>query len=217
MKEQIKVVAATVVVFVSGLLIGVWTQRSRAVPPPIPLMSEFKGGFAPGGPVTVVAPPPGEGGFFVSTRRPLIPPTVPYAMSPEVARQAMAIMMPKFRAFQDKVASIEDQFRASLQKILRPDQQKNLASLSESAMSPAGPFPGCIEPGPFFTTMVIYRPLLESLTAQLELDANQQAQVKQLLIERRNRLLALVDETPPPSLLTGKFIYRSTDPAFAHP
>ncbi len=228
MREQIKVVVATVVVFVSGLLIGVWTQRSQAVPPPIPLMGEFGAGVAGrvagAGPVTVIAPPPppGAGGFFIaSSRPPLLPPTISFPvrspMSPDVARQTLQTMMPEFRAFQDKIASIEDQFRDSLKKILRPDQQKKLAELSESPMSPGGPFPGCLEPGPFFTTMVIYRPLLENLIAQLNLDVNQQAQVKQLLIDRRNRLLALVDETPPPSLLTGKFLYRSTGAAFANP
>ena len=53
--------------------------------------------------------------------------------------------------------------------------------------------------GPIFVSMVIYRPTYEHLSEDLTLDQQQQHQLMDLLIERRNKLLALVDATPPPS------------------
>jgi hypothetical protein len=218
MNEQAKVAAATVVVFVAGLLIGVWTQRAQpAPPPPIPVMGEFAAGAAimgpsGGGPITIMRTRPGPRERMLAFTGPGPVPPPPFgpvaSMNADQARHAFEAMVPKIRAFQDNVGTIEDQFRSSLQKILRPDQQKKLADFPESRLGAPGAFPGCIEPGPFFTTMIIYRPLLENLTMRLGLDAKQQEQVKQLLIERRNRLLALVDATPPPSLSVGKFIFR---------
>jgi hypothetical protein len=58
--------------------------------------------------------------------------------------------------------------------------------------------------GPVFVSMVIYRPLLEHFTEDLSLDDNQQKQLKDLLVDRRNKLITLVDETPPPSFKLEK-------------
>jgi|GEM_PF-3101362 len=221
MKDQAKVAFATALVFTAGLLIGVWTQRSRPIPPPpIGVMGEFGvrtdgGSEAPFGSrqMTIIRPgsPGGRAPGFTGQRVfPPPPMMIARNVSPDHVREAFETMMPKIRAFKEKVDSIEDQFRESLQKILRADQRQKLRQFKEESPGPVGAFPGCIEPGPFFTTMIIYRPLLENLTAQLNLDAIQQEQLKQLLIDRRNRLLALVDETPPPSLDIGKFVFRES-------
>ncbi len=221
MKDQAKVAFATALVFTAGLLIGVWTQRSRPIPPPpIPVMGEFgvrtEGGFeAPFGSqqMTIMRPgTPGESAPRFTGPRVLAPPPMIIArnVSPDQVREAFETMMPKIKAFKEKVDSIEDQFRESLQKILRPDQRQKLRRFQQERPGQVGAFHGCIEPGPFFTTMIIYRPVLENLTAQLNLDAIQQEQLKQLLIDRRSRLLALVDETPPPSLDIGKFVFRES-------
>jgi hypothetical protein len=60
--------------------------------------------------------------------------------------------------------------------------------------------------------MVIYRPVLDRLTTKLNLDDKQHAQLQALLIERRNRLLALVDTTPPPSFQLGAIMHPSEGP-----
>lgn len=52
-------------------------------------------------------------------------------------------------------------------------------------------------------SMVIYQPSLAQLTRELKLDAKQQAAVKELMVERRTRLLALIDKSPPPTLRFG--------------
>jgi hypothetical protein len=53
-------------------------------------------------------------------------------------------------------------------------------------------------------SMIIYQPSLDHLTSELKLDAAQQAAVKQLMVERRTALLALIDKSPPPTLGFGE-------------
>src|SRR5262249_15417477 len=52
-------------------------------------------------------------------------------------------------------------------------------------------------------SMIIYQPALDHLTSELQLDASQQAAVKELMVERRTELLALIDKSPPPTLGFG--------------
>jgi hypothetical protein len=52
-------------------------------------------------------------------------------------------------------------------------------------------------------SMIIYQPSLGYLTSELKLDASQQAAVKDLMVERRTELLALIDKSPPPTLGFG--------------
>jgi hypothetical protein len=49
-------------------------------------------------------------------------------------------------------------------------------------------------------SMIVYQPSLEHLTSELKLDPAEQAAVKQLMVERRTDLLALIDKSPPPTL-----------------
>lgn len=112
---------------------------------------------------------------------------------------------------------------------MAPDQQRKLADLEASippnpasfavsfqgapfAAMPGAPVPlaGCAgEAGSLFVPIIIYRPGLDRLTEVLHLNAQQNNQVKALMIERRNRLLALIDETPPPSFKLGRIFQES--------
>jgi len=145
-------------------------------------------GFAPA-PVTRRAPwfvGPGSGGH-----RPV---------SPQEIRKQMAILMPQIADFQQKVDAIEQQFRTAFDSILTPDQKQKLDTITKRLASFPDPLPGCAPGmGPIFVSMVIYRPTFEHLSQDLTLDDKQQHQLMDLLTERRNRLLALVDATPPPS------------------
>ncbi|MBI4027786.1 MAG: hypothetical protein HY360_22565 [Verrucomicrobia bacterium] len=57
--------------------------------------------------------------------------------------------------------------------------------------------------------MVLVKSTLDDITETLKLDSKQQAEVKSLLLERRAKMLALIDETPPPTVKMGK-IFRET-------
>ncbi|HEY2107582.1 MAG TPA: hypothetical protein VGH29_17410 [Candidatus Binataceae bacterium] len=63
------------------------------------------------------------------------------------------------------------------------------------------PFPAG---GWLMMSMIIYQPSFDHLVAELKLDPSQQTAVKQLMLERRTRLLALIDKSPPPSLDLGQ-------------
>jgi hypothetical protein len=138
---------------------------------------------------------------------------------------------PKIKEFQAAVDSIEKEFRQRLDKVLTPEQQKNLASIeAEEApqttdagfMPPPPPLPMeehgregqpfmigfRAAPFPFggwrMMSMIIYQPSLDHLASQLKLDPAQQAVVKQLMLDRRTNLLALIDKNPPPTLGFGQ-------------
>jgi len=221
MKEQLPIVLITVGLFVAGLLMGIWTQRTRPIPaPPAPVLGEF-------GPLVL-----GKGGFAMERFSPGHPAAI------VTLNKYIAELEPKIREFQGAVAAIEKEFRGKLDKLLTPEQRTKLAAIeAEAAPETAGPGPlpppqlelegpGVVPappppPGaegqrfvvgfhmPFpvggwlMMSMIIYQPSLDHLTSELKLDAAQQAAVKDLMVERRTELLALIDKSPPPTLGFG--------------
>jgi Spy/CpxP family protein refolding chaperone len=125
----------------------------------------------------------------------------------------MAILEPQFEAFRKNVDAIEQQFRSSFEAILNPEQKHKFEVIKNRLANLPDLLPGCGPIiGPVFVSMVIYRPLLEHFTEALALDDKQQKQLKDLLIDRRNKLITLVDETPPPSFKLEKVVPPSGTP-----
>jgi hypothetical protein len=220
MKEQFHIVLITVGLFVAGLLMGIWTQKTRPIPPPpAPVLGEF-GSFPPPE-IAAGAYAPGIGGFAVGRFSPGHP-TAIVRMNRNIAE-----LEPKITKFQGSVDSIEKEFRGKLGKILTPEQRTKLSSLeAEEAPDSAAPGPlpppsqmeghaaegqrfvvGFHAPFPFggwlMMSMIIYQPSLDHLASKLKLDPAQQDAVKQLMVERRANLLALIDKSPPPTLGFG--------------
>jgi hypothetical protein len=195
MRDSLQVILITVALFLSGLLVGIWTQKVRPLPPPpFGPMSEFGGQSLPGFPGPAPALPP-----WMQTS-----PNLPRP-GPEEIRRRMATLEPQFEAFRKNVDAIEQQFRSSFEAILNTDQKHKFEDIKNRIANLPDPLPGCGPiMGPVFVSMVIYRPLLEHFTEDLSLDDNQQKQLKDLLIDRRNKLITLVDETPPPSFKLEK-------------
>ena len=205
MKENFQVALVTVLIFTAGLMVGVWTQRTRPLPPPpFGPMAEFR---LPG-PDFRYGPP-----LFLSQTGASHGPPDPGEM-----RRRMAILMPQVEAFRSQVEKIEDDFRNALAAILSPDQLRKLEASGPRPVYLPGP-PGPVRPfdpptgaptqpwagnaNPMFVSIVIYRPLLERLSTVLGLNDRQRQQLRELLLARRTKLIALVDETPPPSLQLG--------------
>jgi hypothetical protein len=228
MKEQFHIVLITVSLFVAGLLMGVWTQKTRPIPPPpAPLLGEFGTISSPG--ISAGGYAPGMGGFAIERFSPGHPAAL-VTMNRNIAE-----LEPRIREFQATVDSIEKEFRGKLDKLLTAEQRKRLASIeaeeapetAEVGPPPPPPLafegPGATPPPPlppgdgnrrFFVrlhtpfpvggwlimSMIVYQASLEHLISELKLDPAEQAAVKQLMVERRTDLLTLIDKSPPPTL-----------------
>jgi hypothetical protein len=216
MKEQFHIDLITVSLFVAGLLTGVWTQKTRPIPPPpAPVLGEFGTLGSPG--IRAGGYAPGMGGFAIERFSPGHPAAI------VTMNRNMAELEPKIREFQGAVDSIEREFREKLDKLLTPEQREKLASIeaeeapetAEAGPPPPPPLalegPGATPPPPFppadgnrrffvrfhapfpiggwlIMSMIIYQPSLEHLTRELKLDPAKQAAVKQLMVERRSDL-----------------------------
>jgi hypothetical protein len=145
----------------------------------------------------------------------------------------IAELQPKIEEFQASVDAMEQGFLKDLNGLLTAKQQQKLASLRSqqggegmmfgppipgppprfALFGPPPPFGMAVgghhHPPPFpvggwlLMSMIIYQPALDRLSAELDLDPSQQFAVRQLMVERRNKLLALIDKNPPPTLGFG--------------
>lgn len=217
MKEQFQIVLITIGLFVAGLLMGIWTQKTKPVPsPPTPVFGEFGAFQPPAGPGAAI------GRFSPRHAAAII----------EMNRN-IAELEPKIKEFQASLDAIEKEFRGKLGTVLNAEQQKQLTALEaeETPITvPGGPLPfpapemraepsapgvqgqvlGFRPPIPvggwLMMSMILYQPSLQHLSGALKLDAKQQAAVKNLMAERRTALLALIDKSPPPTLGFGDFL-----------
>ncbi|HVA77660.1 MAG TPA: hypothetical protein VNF27_07175 [Candidatus Binataceae bacterium] len=208
MKDRLQTIIITVLLFVSGLLVGVWTQRSRPFPPPpIALMGEFQG-------PRVLGEFPhhhfhhfGTEGFFGGKH-----------LSPDEMRRRLAALEPHIKAFQANLANIESDFRRQFDAILTPVQKSKLDEITarHDRRFGDGPMPGCAgELGTPLIPIVIYRPLLDRMTEMLTLTPAQHDQLETLLAERRARFLKFVDDNPPPSFHLRDMMNHTPAPSAA--
>ena len=197
MKDNLQVVLTTVVLFVAGLLVGIWSQHNKPLPPPpFPVMGEFRG-FGPHVFGSAPPPPPWVLGGGMQGGPP----------NPEMIRRGMATMVPQFENFQKQLASIEQEFKTSFEAILTPEQKQKLELVKQRLANFPHPLPGCgPEMGPIFVSTIIYKPLYDHLVEDLALTSDQQQKLKQLLLERRSKFLDMVDNTPPPTFKLGDMI-----------
>lgn len=213
MKEHFQIVLITIGIFVAGLLMGIWTQKTRPIPPPpAPVLGEFN---SPRLKVRAGAYAPGMEGIRIERFSGEHPGAL-FWMNRNIAK-----LKPKIKTFQLALNSIEKEFRHKVNKVLTPEQRSKLASIE--AKQPPVQIQGIVPPPPlpqsgkrerFFVTvrppfpvggwlmmsMIIYQPSLDHLTSELKLDSAQQSAMKQLMVQRRTELLVLIDKNPPPTL-----------------
>jgi hypothetical protein len=207
MKDKIAIIFITLVVFLGGLITGVWTQKIRpSTPPRIPIFGEFLGN-------RFDMPAPSQEEM-------------------EKMEKEMEAVKPEMETYMKKISGIQDDFREKVRNVLREDQKPKWDTLvqkrkeMESVLFPrdqrnkgkSGPFFSRGEnPMPMhepqfmagrhmdmdFMGIMIYKPILERLSKDLSLDSNQQTHIEKLLHERRQKIIELVDQTPPPSISMG--------------
>ncbi|MBW7896220.1 MAG: hypothetical protein H3C27_13995 [Opitutaceae bacterium] len=201
MKQRLLVFLLIIAVLGAGVVAGIWIERQRPVPPPpARLMAELTT------PATRLVP--------ATQQFPLI------KLRPVVNRaeltQAIAEIGPQIEAYRAQLAAIEQEFDAALNAMLTPAQREAyVAARLRLEQRQIGR--NQVEPAPPLTTdeilnlqhrpsynvlnMVVVDLKLDWLRRELGLDATQVDGVRALLRQRRERFLALVDATPPPSLM----------------
>lgn len=181
MKENIHIVIITLVLFLAGMLTGIWTQKTKATPPPpLPFMGEFAKG--PHGSMS-----------------PKMPEEVSN-MKGQGEKQQSAI-----EGFEQKLTAIMTDARSKIETVLTPEQKTKFAEFQKDHELPrfgGMPFRGF--PEPHFAGLFIYKPQIERLATELKLDDGQRARVDEILKARRQAIIDLLDSNPPPSATFGR-------------
>jgi len=208
MKQRFFVAVTTVLVFMAGLAAGIWIERHRPLPPPpLPLGIEFSHGP--------------EGSHLAWHERPL--------SRAELIARVQAIR-PQLEAYQARMKEIDDAFDRGIDSILTPEQRTHRVENLKRRDTMRG-WPK--EEGPPLTDAEIVNLLrdrpartilwdvvipfrLDFLTREYHLDDAQREKVRVLLTERREKILELVDRSPPPSVMLSRLaplMQRLTAPA----
>ncbi len=203
MKKGFVVALATLIGFAAGTFAGSWMQRTQPVPAPPAggVLGELRDAPLNSAPENPDAPKP--------SGKPL----------PE---EALRQMRAEIDAFKKKVEPIRTEFRQQLEALLTPVQLERLKVLSERPAQPAPdskekPDPAQEQRYRFYSgldstiTLVLIPFALARLNEELGLSYAQREAVHQLLIQRREKFLALVDSTPPPSFNLGKLAPQTAD------
>ena len=209
MKQRIYVAILTALIFGVGYVAGLYTERHRPLPgPPVQFLGEFA---PPKAPADAAAQ---RGGPKPINRAEIL--------------GMVRSLLPQLQAFQQRSEEIDAQFEHDLDPILTPEQRvkhadeikKHLEHLQRDENRPLtdGVMAYLIREVPSHTIsmyVVIGLPLDEQ-TKRYNLDPAQREQVRALLRQRRDRYLALVDSSPPPSVMLSRLaplVQRLAEPA----
>jgi hypothetical protein len=200
MRQPIIIALATVLVFAAGFLSGLFTERHRPLPrPPLHWGGEFN---RPRGPME------GPGGWHREQ---------PFNRAALIAQ--VRALRPQLEAFQARMNEIDAQFNRGFDAILTPDQRAHRSeflkrrSLQESREKESAGAPltddqimKLVREQPVRTILwdVVIPLRLDFLTRIYKLDDAQRESLRGLLKERRDRVLELIDSSPPPSVMMSR-------------
>jgi hypothetical protein len=203
MNKGFVVALATLIGFAAGTFAGSWMQRTQPVPPPPAggVLSELRDAPLNSSPENPDAPQP--------SGQPL----------PD---EALRQMKAEIDAFKKKVDPIKLEFRTQLEALLSPVQRERLKAMSEKPPAPKPDAKEKADPAKDWRyriydgmdstiTLVVIPFTLARLNEELGLTYAQREAVHQLLIQRREKFLALVDATPPPSFNLGKLAPQAAE------
>ncbi|MGA3006775.1 MAG: hypothetical protein ABSE59_02670 [Opitutaceae bacterium] len=197
MKLRLLIAALTILVFAAGFGACLWTQRyCPLLPPPIGALDEIRG-------------------RRFDIRLPATGPTSIAQINAEIEH-----LKPEIDAFRHKFDTLNDEFRRKLDALLTPAQHDLFVKMRKRyddrhahhaggppptvEASPSGGatlrLPFLFEPIEGMTSVVVVPLTLDHLAGELQLDDRQKTAVHQLLLDRREKFLALIDSTPPPSI-----------------
>ena len=177
MNKKLPYILTTLIGFIIGICAGLWVTRTPPIPaPPASVLEEVKD--APIGSdasaTANIAATPGN----------------------QAALQKIRAEMDDFKT---KVAAIKTSLRDQMDPLLT-DSQRDFVKRWRERPAPAAPTARNFYEGFDSVITIIMVPYsLERLDANIHFTPEQKAAVRQLLLERRAKFLALVDTTPPPS------------------
>jgi hypothetical protein len=200
MKQRLAIAGLTIVVLGAGYLTGAYTERTRCKVPPAPpsLLGELSGRPTPAQPSTTVAPTPN-----------------PAALAAKIEE-----LRPQIEEFRRKMDEIDEEMDRQIDGILRPEQKELFKDLvnrgvvareqEKALVGVAGPLtPEEIRelqqrPLQRLFSIIVIGMRVDWNTRQLKLDPEQTKQLESFLKARREKFIALVDKSPPPSLTLSK-------------
>lgn len=210
--QRLFIAALTVLVFAAGFLARTWMDLASPVPPPpVALGSEFNRGPAPRTP-EAKGSSRGSGRENAINRASLI-------ADIEKAR-------PQIEAYRKRLDALDAEYERELEAVLTPEQlEKHLARhkryaerrSSREAREAADTTPLSdeqirrLQQIPLFNVLwsVSVASRFDRLHRDLKLDDAQQRRVRELLLARREKFLALVDSMPPPTITLSLLASRS--------
>lgn len=203
MKSRLLIAILTAAVFALGYFAGLWVERTRPVPaPPAALMAEF------------------------ATRRPSVATDnkAAPARSPQNRAQLAAeieSLRPQIASYRARFDQLIADFDRDLSVILTPEQRTQYAASQKrraertakgetAAATAAQPLTDDeidrLKLQPLYSVLSMVAPTMkqDALIKDLKLDAVQQTKARDLLRARREKFLAIVDSTPPPSIMLSR-------------
>jgi hypothetical protein len=203
MRSRVFIALLTVIMFGAGYGARVWSEHSRcAVPPPPALLGELSAttGTATRAHAKVASP-----------ERP-----------PNAARLAEEIerLRPGIEQFRARMEEMDDQMDREVVALLRPDQmplwekvlkrrveyrEKEEAGITADQLLTSAQI-SSLKQRPLYKLLavVVVPQKLEWLVGDLKLDDAQKEKVREILRVRRDKFLALVDASPPPTLTLSR-------------
>ena len=214
MKQSLLVTLLTLLGFAAGFAARAWTGRDHPLPPPPAIGSEFL---------------PGSNGEKKPAPRPAFNRAELIA---EIER-----LRPQIDAYRARLEKLDEDYEKAFREILNPEQrqiydakladnQKRRAEREAKEANSPPPPPlsdeeiAKLRQRPFEIAFgrVAFIGRLESTVTHYKLDARQTACVRELLLTRRDKFIALVDSTPPPTFKLSDLaasVQRLVDPAAA--
>jgi Spy/CpxP family protein refolding chaperone len=206
MKQRLIVALFTIVVFCAGYYAGVWSDQKRPLPPP----------------------PASVGGEFVRARQ-----TETQLWRDRPINRAELIkevesLKPQLDEFRSRLAGFDAEFWRDFGQLLTPEQrsmyEQHSKKKGQSGPSESGPPLTDDElenlryelPAHDLLTYVVVGIRLDSLTQVYRLDDAQREKVRSLLKDRRDKVIALIDSSPSPSvslLRLAPVVQRLASPA----
>lgn len=201
MKQRLLIAGWTIVILGAGYFAGVWTERHscKVPPPPQQLLGELSDKKA----------------VAVAKQNAPAPASNAARLANEIAKLA-----PEIENFRRRMEEIDREMDQEIAQILRPDQMKSFQTLIDKGVAnrakesaeatKATPLTAQeiaeIQQRPLYKMLgIVVVPLrLDWNTRDLSLDEPQREQLRQILLRRREKFLALVDSSPPPSLTLSR-------------